>query len=61
LMKQIAQVERERAELLDPERSPETAKTAKLIEFNGIGPEFVRRDNQGENGATIRMRMPPRG
>jgi len=46
---------------LDPERSPETAKTAKLIEFNGIGPEFVRRDNQGENGATIRMRMPPRG
>ena len=21
----------------------------------------VRRDNQGENGATIRMRMPPRG
>jgi transposase len=41
LMKQIAQVERERAELLDPERSPETAKTAKLIEFNGIGPEFA--------------------
>lgn len=41
LMKQIAQVERERAELLDPERSPETAKAAKLIELNGIGPEFA--------------------
>jgi transposase len=41
LMKQIARVERERAELLDPERSPETAKAAKLVEFNGIGPEIA--------------------
>jgi len=25
------------------------------------GSKRLRRDNQGENGATIRMRMPPRG
>ena len=41
LIKQIAAVERERAELLDPETSPETAKAAKLIGFRGIGPEFA--------------------
>lgn len=41
LIKQIAAVERERAELLDPETSPEAVKAAKLIGFRGIGAEFA--------------------
>jgi transposase len=41
LIEQIAAVERERAELLDPQGSPETAKAAKLVEFKGIGAEFA--------------------
>jgi transposase len=43
LIQQIAAVERERAELTDPEKSPQAAKIAKLMEFKGIGPEIAAR------------------
>jgi len=41
LNQQITAVERERAELMDPEKSPDTAKIAALAAFKGIGPEIA--------------------
>jgi len=43
LNQQIAAVERERAELMDPETSPQADKIAKLMEFKSIGPEIGAR------------------